>query len=68
MNSNREPVPGAARSVAITPAGIAATILLAIIVILCVRLGFWQLARLEQRRELNAAMAARLAQEPAGNI
>ncbi|HEX2201797.1 MAG TPA: SURF1 family cytochrome oxidase biogenesis protein, partial [Longimicrobium sp.] len=31
---------------------------------LCVRLGFWQLDRLEQRRARNAALAARIAEPP----
>lgn len=31
---------------------------------LCVRLGFWQLDRLEQRRERNAALAARISEPP----
>lgn len=56
------------RPVAITPAGIAGTILLAIVVAVCIRLGFWQLARLDQRRAVNAAVAARLDQEPIGDI
>lgn len=30
----------------------------------CVRLGFWQLDRMRQRRELNEGLQARLAQEP----
>lgn len=66
--STPEPVPGAARPVAFTPAGIAGSILLAVVVILCVRLGFWQLARLDEVREMNAAVAARLEQEPAGDV
>lgn len=53
---------------AITPAGIIGTILVVIVVIVCVRLGFWQLARLDQRRALNAGIAARLAQDPIGDI
>jgi surfeit locus 1 family protein len=54
--------------VAITPAGIAGTILLAIVVAVCVRLGFWQLSRLDERRALNAGVAARLEQEPIGDL
>ena len=60
--------PGHRRPVAITPAGIAATILLAIVVAICIRLGFWQLSRLDERRERNAAVGARLGQEPIGDI
>jgi surfeit locus 1 family protein len=61
--------PGArARPVAITPAGIAGTLVLAIVVLVCVRLGFWQLSRLEERRQLNAGVAARLVQDPIGDI
>jgi len=36
------------------------TVVLLAVVAACVRLGFWQLDRLRQRRELNAGMAARL--------
>lgn len=53
---------------AITPAGIAGTIFLVIVVAVCIRLGFWQLARLEERRSLNAAVAARLDQEPIADL
>lgn len=56
------------RPVAITPAGVAGTLVLAIVVLLCVRLGFWQLSRLDERRQLNAGIAARLDQDPIGDI
>lgn len=56
------------RPVAVTPAGIIGTLLVAVVVATCVRLGFWQLSRLEQRRELNAGIAARLEREPIGDI
>jgi surfeit locus 1 family protein len=48
------------RAIAITPAGIVGTLVLAAAVIAFVRLGFWQLARLGERRELNAGVAARM--------
>lgn len=60
--------PPAARAIAITPAGIVGTIVVAIVVAGCIRLGFWQLSRLEQRRELNAGIAARLEQQPIGDV
>ena len=68
MNSSPEDSLRHARPVAITPAGVAGTVLLAIVVAVCVRLGFWQLARLDERRELNAGIAARLEQDPIGDV
>jgi surfeit locus 1 family protein len=56
--------PGARGAISITAAGIAGTVVLAAIVIVFIRLGFWQLARLEERRELNASVAARLDAPP----
>jgi surfeit locus 1 family protein len=52
------------RAIALTPAGIIGTLVLAAVVIAFVRLGFWQLRRLGERRELNAAVAARLHAPP----
>lgn len=46
----------------VTPGSIAATILVLIVAAVCVRLGFWQLDRLEWRTERNRAVAERLAQ------
>lgn len=42
----------------VTPKGILATIAAVLIAGVCVRLGFWQLDRLDQRRERNAAIVA----------
>ena len=56
------------RPLAITPAGIAGTLALAAVVAVCIRLGFWQLSRLDERRQVNAAVAARLDQPPIGDI
>jgi surfeit locus 1 family protein len=56
--------PGARRPIAITPAGVIGTILLALVIAGCVRLGFWQLARHEERRALNEHVAARLDAAP----
>jgi surfeit locus 1 family protein len=42
--------------VTVTPKGLLATIAAVLIAAVCVRLGFWQLDRLEQRRERNAAI------------
>lgn len=44
----------------ITRAGVAGTVLALVAALVCARLGFWQLDRLEQRRQLNAAVAERL--------
>lgn len=45
---------------AVTPAGIIGTLLLAAIVLVFLKLGFWQLARLAEQREVNVGIAARL--------
>ncbi|MGH2686853.1 MAG: SURF1 family protein [Actinomycetota bacterium] len=39
------------------------TVLVLVVAAVCVRLGFWQLDRLDQRRERNALVAARAAEE-----
>jgi surfeit locus 1 family protein len=59
---NHPPVepPRAARPLRITTAGALGTLALLVVVALCVRLGFWQLARHQERREMNAAVAERL--------
>jgi surfeit locus 1 family protein len=59
---NNVPVepPRTARPLRITTAGALGTLALLLVVALCVRLGFWQLARHQERRELNAAVAERL--------
>jgi surfeit locus 1 family protein len=44
--------------VSITFRGILAALAVLVVTALCLRLGFWQLDRLEQRRALNAALAA----------
>lgn len=67
MNSETTPDPsgrGSSRAFVITPAGVIGTILLAAVVLLCIRLGFWQIDRLQERRALNAAVSARLDAEP----
>jgi surfeit locus 1 family protein len=56
------------RTLAITPAGVIGTLLLLIVVAVCVRLGFWQLTRLEERRARNAHVAARLVSDPVTDI
>jgi surfeit locus 1 family protein len=48
----------------ISPGGIAGTIVVLLIAGLCVRLGFWQLSRLSQRRHKNDAIEARMALPP----
>lgn len=49
------------RPLRITPGAIAATALMLLVVAVCVRLGFWQLDRLEQRTERNRLIEERLA-------
>lgn len=68
MNSRPDGSAQPARPVAITPAGIAGTILLAVVIAVCVRLGFWQLSRLDERRALNVGIAARLELDPIGDV
>jgi surfeit locus 1 family protein len=48
------------RSITISAAGVIGTIAIAIVIVLCIRLGFWQLDRLRQRRALNVRIATRL--------
>lgn len=50
------------RALSLTTSGMVGTLLLLIVAGLCVRLGFWQLDRLEQRRERNALIESRLAE------
>jgi surfeit locus 1 family protein len=55
-------VPAVERPLTVTRAGILGTIATFIVVVVCARLGFWQLDRLEQKQERNAAAHARAAQ------
>jgi len=48
----------------VTRAGVAASILVLAVAATCVRLGFWQLDRLRQRRARNAVVAARMQLPP----
>jgi surfeit locus 1 family protein len=50
--------------VKLTRSGLAGSFFVLLVVLLCVRLGFWQLDRLEQKRTRNAAAHSRLAQPP----
>lgn len=45
-------------------ARISGTILVLVIAAVCVRLGFWQLSRLAEKRTINAAIAERSAEQP----
>ena len=51
----------------ITRGGLLATLLLLVVVLVCVRLGFWQLARRQERSLLNQRVAARMDQPPLGD-
>jgi surfeit locus 1 family protein len=55
-------VPG--QPLAITRAGLVGTLLLAVVIAACVRLGVWQLDRREQRQELNTLVSARMDAPP----
>jgi surfeit locus 1 family protein len=44
--------------------GVVAALVVVIVAAVCVRLGFWQLGRLEDRRAFNTAVAAAMAQPP----
>lgn len=48
----------------VRPRGVIATLLVFAVAALCIRLGFWQLDRLQQRRQRNADMSARLHAPP----
>lgn len=52
------------RPITISTAGVVATIALVILITVFIRLGFWQLDRLRERRALNARIAARLDAPP----
>jgi surfeit locus 1 family protein len=52
------------RPLTLTRAGIIGTVLVLVVAAVCVRLGFWQLDRLEQRRERNEGLEERLALAP----
>ena len=54
----------APRPLTLTPSGIAATALVVVVAAVCVRLGFWQLDRLEQRRAGNDGLEERIAADP----
>jgi surfeit locus 1 family protein len=56
------------RAVTFTLAGIAGTIVLGAVIILFLRLGFWQLDRRAERAAINTAVAARLDQAPIADI
>lgn len=46
------------------PRHIVGTLLVIIVALVCVRLGFWQLDRLQQKRDFDAALLSRTAMEP----
>lgn len=52
------------RSLELTGKGILGTAGVLVVVLVCVRLGFWQLERRDQRLERNEAIAERLSEEP----
>jgi surfeit locus 1 family protein len=54
----------APRPLTLTASGIAATAAVFVVAAVCVRLGFWQLDRLEQRRRANAGLEDRIAAAP----
>lgn len=50
--------------VQVTPRGVAGSLLVLLVAAVCVRLGFWQLDRLEQKQASNAVLATRMEAEP----
>lgn len=52
------------RLVQFTPGGIAASVLVLTVAAVCVRLGFWQLSRHQERRARNTAIAERIERSP----
>jgi surfeit locus 1 family protein len=60
----RRPDPGSRHPFRFTGRGIAAAAFVLVIAAVCIRLGFWQLDRQEQRDELNRALAAALQEPP----
>jgi len=54
----------ARRPLYVTPAGILGSLAVLVVVLVCVRLGLWQLDRLQERRTRNAAIAGRMALPP----
>lgn len=52
------------KPVYVTRAGILGTLIALVVAGVCVRLGIWQLDRLDQRRKHNAAVAGRMAEPP----
>jgi surfeit locus 1 family protein len=52
------------RALSITPRGIIGSVLVLIVAATCVRLGFWQLDRLHQKRERNTRLQERMASPP----
>lgn len=48
----------------VTRAGLAGTVVMLVVAATCVRLGIWQLDRLEQRRERNALISAQMTAAP----
>ena len=54
----------AMRAIELTPSGVLGTLAVFVVVAVCVRLGFWQLDRREERAAVNAAIAERLEEGP----
>ncbi|NIQ52124.1 MAG: SURF1 family protein, partial [Gammaproteobacteria bacterium] len=52
------------RPLDVTPAGVLGSIAVLVVAAVCVRLGFWQLDRLQERRDRNAVVEARMAMPP----
>src|SRR5690606_23431383 len=61
QRGTRDRTGGSVAPLSITRAGVAGTVLALAAVLVCARLGLWQLDRLEQRKQRNTAVAERLA-------
>lgn len=57
-------MPREQRLISISRSGLAGTVGVVIVMLVCIRLGFWQLDRLEQKRARNDALQARQAAPP----
>jgi surfeit locus 1 family protein len=60
--------PARRRTLTISSAGVLGTLVVVVVVGVCIRLGFWQLDRMRERRALNAGVAARLEAPPVPDV
>jgi surfeit locus 1 family protein len=63
-NLQKSPVSERISPLTVTRAGVIGTVIVLVVAALCVRLGFWQLSRLEQRTSRNRLQAQRMSEPP----